>query len=236
VLALDREQIARSAYGPATRVPSAPVSAVLERVVKAPPPLPFDTAEARRLLARDGWRDTDGDGILDRDGRPLAFSLLVPAPVAARRLMATQMQEAWRRLGIGVELEILEPGVYLQRRAAGRYDAEMAGSTQDPTPSGLSQSWSCGAIGAGNVSHYCNPAFDSLIARAGGSRGNAPALWRRAVATLAEDLPAIFLAAQVFVVPVHRRFVGVVVRPESLWADVWRWRIAPGAALPRDRS
>jgi len=235
VLALNRQQIGRSAYGPATRIPSAPVSAVLERTVEAPPPLPFDTAEARRLLARDGWRDTDGDGTLDRDGRPLAFSLMVPAPVAARRLMAAEMQEAWRLLGIKADLEVVEPGLYLQRRAAGRYDVEMAGTTQDPTPSGLSQSWSCGAIGAGNIARYCNPAFDSLLARAGRSRGNAPALWRRAVATLAEDTPAIFLAAQVFVVPVHRRFVGVVLRPESLWADTWRWRVAPGAELSRDR-
>ncbi|MDH5282845.1 MAG: peptide ABC transporter substrate-binding protein [Gemmatimonadota bacterium] len=235
VLALNREQIAGSAYGPATRVPSAPVSVVLERAVKAPPPLPFDTAEARRLLARTGWRDTDGDGTIDRGGRPLTFSLMVPAPVAARRLMASQMQEAWRRLGIAVELEVVEPGLYHQRRAEGRYDAEMAGATQDPTPSGLSQSWSCGAIGAGNVARYCNPRFDSLLARAGRSPSDAPALWRRAVAVLAEDVPAIFLAAQVFVVPVHRRFVGVVVRPDSPWADVWRWRLAPGAALPRDR-
>jgi len=235
VLALNREQIARSAYGRETRVPSAPVSAVLERIVRAPRPLPFDTAEARRLLAQDGWRDTDSDGTLDRDGRPLAFSVMVPAPVAARRLMATEMQEAWRQLGIKAEMEVVEPGLYLQRRAAGRYDVEMDGVTQDPTPSGLSQSWSCAAIGSGNVAGYCNPQVDSLLARAGRSRADAPELWRQAVAAMAEDVPAVFLAAQVFVVPVHRRFTALSLRPESLWAEVWRWRVAPGAEIARDR-
>lgn len=235
VMALNREQIARSAYGRETRVPSAPVSAVLERIVRAPKPLPFDTAEARRLLARDGWRDSDGDGTLDRGGRPLAFSVMVPAPVAARRLMAAQMQEAWRQLGIRAEMEVVEPGLYLQRRAAGRYDVEMDGVTQDPTPSGLSQSWSCGAIGSGNVAGYCNPQVDSLLAGASRSREHAPELWRRAVTAIAEDAPAVFLAAQVFVVPVHRRFTSLSLRPESLWAEVWQWRVAPGAAISRDR-
>jgi len=235
VMALDREQIARAAYGRETRVPSAPVSAVLDRIVKAPAPITFDTAGARQLLALDGWRDTDGDGTLDRNGVPLAFSVMVPAPVAARRLMAAQMQEAWRQLGIKAEMEVVEPGLYLQRRAAGRYDVEMDGVTQDPTPSGLSQSWSCGTIGAGNVAGYCNPEVDSLLVRAGRSSEKAPELWRRAVTAIADDAPAVFLAAQVFVVPVHRRFTGLSLRPESLWADVWRWRVRPGAEISRDR-
>src|SRR5690606_13319236 len=37
-------------------------------------PLPFDTAGARALLAEAGWRDGDGDGMLDRDGRPFRFT------------------------------------------------------------------------------------------------------------------------------------------------------------------
>jgi peptide/nickel transport system substrate-binding protein len=235
VMALDREQIARAAYGDETRVPAAPVSAVLERIVRTPRPLPFDTAEARNLLAAEGWRDRDGDGTLDRDGQPLAFSVLVPAPVAARRLMAAQMQEAWRQLGIRAGMEVVEPGLYLQRRATGRYDVEMDGVTQDPTPSGLSQSWTCAAIGSGNVAGYCNPRVDSLLDRASRSRDNAPGLWGEAVTAIADDAPAVFLAAQVFVVPVHRRFTGLSLRPESLWADVWRWRVIPGAAISRDR-
>jgi peptide/nickel transport system substrate-binding protein len=236
VASLDRESIARAAYGSATVVPAAPLSTLLARAVAAPTPLPFDTSEARRLLASRGWRDSDGDGTLDREGRQLAFSLLVPAPSAARILMAARIQESWRLLGIRVDVEAVEPGVYLQRRAQGRYDAEIAGATQDPTPSGLAQSWTCSAIGAGNIARYCNPVFDSLLARAGRSRADAPALWSQAVAVLAADFPAIFLAAHTYVAPVHRRFTAVELRPESLWADVWRWRVSPGAELPRDRS
>jgi len=86
------------------------------------------------------------------------------------------------------------------------------------------------------VAHYCNPALDSLIARATEGRGDPGRLWPEALRTLAEDAPAIFLYAPESVPLVHRRFDGVVLRPDSPWSDVWRWRVRPGDELPRDRE
>ena len=43
------------------------------------PALPYDPVEARRILAAKGWKDTDGDGVLDRDGKPFAFELITNA-------------------------------------------------------------------------------------------------------------------------------------------------------------
>ncbi|HEX6639607.1 MAG TPA: ABC transporter substrate-binding protein, partial [Thermoanaerobaculia bacterium] len=41
-------------------------------------PIPFDLTQAASLLAAAGWRDTDGDGTLDRAGKPFAFTMLIP--------------------------------------------------------------------------------------------------------------------------------------------------------------
>jgi peptide/nickel transport system substrate-binding protein len=42
-----------------------------------PEPLPHDPERARALLDKAGWRDMDGDGILEKDGRPFRFTALV---------------------------------------------------------------------------------------------------------------------------------------------------------------
>lgn len=235
VRALDRAAISKATWGPLTTTPDAPLSAIVGRNVASPPVLAYDTSAARRLLARAGWRDSDGDGVLDKGDRPLRFRFMVPSVSTPRVEMATRMQEAWRRLGIAAELDLVEPGTYMARRGQGRYDLEFWQPLQDPTPSGLVQSWACAGIGGSNVGHYCNPAVDSLLAR--GSRAGAAEAtrrWSEAVARIAEDVPAVFLYALVYGTAVHRRFTNVTIRPESAWSTVWQWRLRPGQALPRD--
>jgi peptide/nickel transport system substrate-binding protein len=237
VLALDREELVRGVYGPLARVPDGPLSSLLARSVDAPPVIRPDSVGARRLLAARGWSDHDGDGVLDKDGRPLAFRLLVPGIVAARVALASRMQEAWRRLGVRVDLDVVEGAVFIERRNAGRFDMDMYGVSQDPSPSGLRQSWSCSGFGGSNVMHYCDATVDSLLQLAAGSdRARAPQLYRAAMRRIAEDVPAVFLAALVFGTPVHRRFTNVVVRPESNWSLVWQWALRPGQAIDRDRQ
>ncbi len=234
VLAANRQSMSRTAYGPFTHAPSGPLSALVGRAVDAPPPPPFDTAAARRTLTAAGWRDHDGDGVLDRDGRALAFRVMVPSISASRIRMATEMQESWRRLGIRAEIEQVDRPVYGARFAAGAFDVAMHGVNQDPTPSGLSQSWSCTGTGGSNVIHYCNPRVDSLLDRGQLSLRDAGRYYKEAIRLIVADQPAIFLAAPVAGIVVHRRFTQVRLRAESTWADAWRWRLRPELALERD--
>ncbi len=236
VQSIDRVALAREAFGALSTSPSAPVSAIVGRNVDAPSPLPYDTAAARRGLTQAGWADHDGDGVLDKDGRALSFSIMVPAPSMTRRTMATRMQEAWRQLGIQAQVDIAERGVFTDRRSSGRFDLEMDGVNQDPTPSGLSQSWSCAGIGGSNVAHYCNTRVDSLLGLAPTASGGPERAWRDAVRLIASDLPAIFIAAPVAFPAVHRRFTNVTLRPESTWSLVWQWSVRPGQQIDRDRQ
>jgi len=226
VLASNREMIGKATYGPLTTTPAAPVSAILGRSLDAPPAPAYDTLTALRLLKSRGWADHDGDGTLDKDGRPLSLSLLVPGNVASRQVMATRLQEGYRTLGIQLRIDITDPGVFMERHAAGQFEMDFFGVGQDPSPGGLVQSWTCAGIGGSNVVHYCNSAVDSLIGRAIVAQKNGPALWREAVRRIADDYPAIFIASPVPSVAVHRRFQNVTVRPASPWAWVWQWTVS----------
>ena len=64
----------------------------------------FDRARAEELLADAGWVDSDGDGVLERDGEPFAFTCIYAR--GDPRLVDTVefMADAFERIGIAMEL------------------------------------------------------------------------------------------------------------------------------------
>jgi peptide/nickel transport system substrate-binding protein len=229
VMALDRERISRAAYGAYSRVPVGPVSQLLWIRDPSVKPVAYDTAGARRLLAARGWIDRDGDGVLDRDGRPLALTISIPNTSPVRLLMAPIAQEQWRQLGIQVNVDAMEFPRFLERRQGRDFDMDISSAQQDPSPTGLVQSWSCAGRAGSNVGSYCNPRIDSLIERARYSAGDTRPLWNDVISTITSDAPAAFLYAPTYATVVSRRFRNVHIRPEALWASVWQWSPGPVA-------
>jgi peptide/nickel transport system substrate-binding protein len=158
-----------------------------------------------------------------RDGRPLVLTLSYPLTSETRKQLALQVQEQLRTIGIQIELRRLEGPVWMQRRSAGDFDIDFSSATQDPTPSGLTQSWSC--AGGTNVARFCDPTLDSLLDRAIGARSApaAAALWRQVVQRIEGDQPAVFIYAPAAVYAVSRRFQKAPLRPESSWLRVREW-------------
>lgn len=234
--AIDRPRLLRSVFGPYASVAEGPFGRAswVRRV--APEGPRFDPARARRLLADRGWRDTDGDGILDRGGMPLSLRLTYPGTSVPRVELAEPVQDMLRRVGIRLELIRLDGPVWAERRSRGEFDLDFSQAGLDPTPSGLVQSWSCAGIqeGGSNVGHVCDPAFDRALHRAIGETGDASGAWREAIAALQAAVPAVFMYSPADVVVLQSRYRNVSFRSESPWADLWRWSVDPGQRLPRD--
>jgi peptide/nickel transport system substrate-binding protein len=195
-----------------------------------------DPAGARSLLESRGWRDSDGDGILDRNGQPLTLRLNFPGTSGVRVMLAQQAQEQWRRIGVNLELVRLDGPVWVERRGKGEFDIDFSSASLDPSPSGLVQSWSCAGRGGMNVAQYCNPAVDSLLDLAITTRENSRPVWHRLIRTIVDDAPAAFLYAPSNPMALHARFEQVTINPDSPWSSVWRWRVRRGHELPRDRT
>jgi peptide/nickel transport system substrate-binding protein len=222
-LGLDRQLLVRAVFGSYADVPYGPVSSLLWIRHGAPRPERANPSEARRLLDQAGWKDSDGDGIRDRGGRPLSLILSLPNTSAVRRQMSLLAQQQLRQLGISLELQQLEFPLWIERRTAGKFDIDFAGTVQDPSPSGLTQGWSCS--GGTNVAKYCNPRVDALLQDAilGRGRGDPGHRWLEVLRQIEADAPGTFLYTTYNVCAVKRRFRNVILTPASSWQLLREW-------------
>ena len=60
--------------------------------------------EAKRILADGGWKDTDGDGIVEKNGTKASFDLYYPPDYLDRQSLSTMFAEQAKELGIEVKL------------------------------------------------------------------------------------------------------------------------------------
>lgn len=237
-MAVDRERLAVSVFGDYGKVPRGPMSQLWAIWDPETRELPYDTTQAAHLLTKQGWIDTNGDGIRDKSGTPLSFRLMVPTTSAVRKQYARLLQEEYRRLGVDVQIDEVEFSVFLERAQAGKFEALIQTWNTDPTPSsGMTQTWTTAGIGQSNYLSYSNPAFDKLVEQASASfdRAEAHRAWRTAIELINQDAPAVFLFAPDYVAAVHRRVENVTIRPDAWWATIRTWRIAPDHMIDRDR-
>jgi peptide/nickel transport system substrate-binding protein len=222
-LGLDRQLLIHAVFGSYAQVPYGPVSSILWIRNGSPRPVRQNLAEAKQLLSQAGWQDTDGDGVRDKDGRPLTLGLNFPTSSAIRRKLALLIQEQLRQIGLKLELQQMEFPVSLERRTAGKFDIDFTGTVQDPSPSGLTQAWTC--TGGTNVAKYCNPRVDSLldIAISGRSKGDPARPWIEALQQIEADAPATFLYAPYYVYAIKRRYRNVSIMPASSWQLLRTW-------------
>jgi peptide/nickel transport system substrate-binding protein len=85
-------------------------------------PHAYDPELAMQLLEESGWVDTDGDGIREKDGQPLALTLGTYTGNVSIDAFNVLMQDQLKQVGIDVELEIMEFGVLVDDLLNQTYD------------------------------------------------------------------------------------------------------------------
>ena len=105
LLATDRAAISDRAFFNFAPVAWSPLTASARHAHNGyPGSFAHDPAAASALLADAGYADNDGDGVLDRNGAPLALRMVVP-PWQQLPHVANMLRESWRGLGIDLQLE-----------------------------------------------------------------------------------------------------------------------------------
>lgn len=77
-------------------------------------PRPYNVEKAKALLAEAGWKDSDGDGILDKDGKPFKFTILTNNGNKQRADTATIIQHRLKKVGINIDVRLVEWSAFIE--------------------------------------------------------------------------------------------------------------------------
>ena len=131
-------------------------------------PNAYNPERSKQLLAEDGWKDTDGDGILDKDGKPLTFNFVVYNSRAELPLYAEAVQADLKKVGIDMKIKTVDYNLIDKMGQDGDYDMLISNivtaNTGDPIWF-LANYWHTNVDGSNpqNGSGYSNPQVDQLL-------------------------------------------------------------------------
>ncbi|MBS1517119.1 MAG: hypothetical protein JSS91_03445 [Bacteroidetes bacterium] len=166
--AIDRQtMIDKIVYGMGTMVQS-PVFIKSKYYNNDLPVIEYNPEKSKQLLAEAGWKDTDGDGVLDKviNGKKTDFKFtFINNNNPKRKKVMLVVIESLKQLGIQADLQEYEWSVFLDKTKKHEFDACYSAWQLSVTPEDPYQIWhSSQAEGEGsNFISYKNPESDKLI-------------------------------------------------------------------------
>ena len=119
---VDRKRILKEVYHDLGKIVTGPFFYNSPAYDKSIKPYAFDIEKAKEILAKSGWKDTDGDGILDKDGRKLSFTFMQIASSAGQKKIIPMIKEDMAKAGVDVKIQVFEWAVYLERLKQKNFD------------------------------------------------------------------------------------------------------------------
>jgi peptide/nickel transport system substrate-binding protein len=229
LLALDRQALIDEALNGQGIVASGPIRPWSWAYDPELPPAEHDPAQAETLLAEANWLDTDSDGIRDKNGHPLQFTLLTGEDPAFTRL-GHAMAEQWAQYGIRVQVEPL--GASLSDRLRSRdFQAVLVELllSGDPDPYPL---WHQTQIEGGqNYGGWDNREASEALeqARYVTDRDQRKAYYVQFQRIYAEETPALIIAYPTYTYAVDQSVrnvqIGPMVNPSDRFRNIADWYI-----------
>lgn len=127
------------------------------------PKFNYDVEKAKKAFAEAGWKDSDGDGVLDKDGKKFEFEMQVNQGNKIREKAVTVIQQQLKKVGITVNIRVVESSAFTKNFQDKKFESIYYAwnITGDPNPKGL---WHSTEIEHGlNTVSYKNAEVDKLI-------------------------------------------------------------------------
>ena len=179
-------------------------------------PMSYNIEKAKSLLAEAGFKDSDGDGILEYNGKKFTIELMINNGNDVRAKIAEIVQQSWAQIGIDVQIKSLEWATMLSATRQGGFDAVILGWTTplDPDQYDIWASERCKDNGQ-NYICYSNEEVDYLLTEAKKefNMEKRKSYYDRVQEILLDEQPYTFLYFPYVHIALNKRFENV--KPEK---------------------
>ncbi|MDX8403439.1 MAG: peptide-binding protein [Mariprofundaceae bacterium] len=190
-------------------------------------PRPYNVGKAKELLAKVGWKDSDGDGVLDKSGKPFKFTILTNNGNKQRADTATIIQHRLKAVGIKVDVRLVEWSAFIENFINKRnFEAVLLGWSLSPDPDQYSI-WHSSQTGARqfNFLTYNNPKVDAALVDATRTfdKKERKKSYDIVQEEIYNDVPMIFLYAPYSLPVMHKRIHGIDPAPAGIGHNSEKW-------------
>lgn len=212
-MALPREELNQKMYNGLLNLSVGPFPQGSQKLDPSIQPIPYDPEKAKKLLKEEGWKDSNSNGIIDKDGLEFKFEVLFTAQTPEVERIALVYQQSLRKLGIEMSIKTLEWTVFLKQLMENKFDAAILawGSSLDSDPYQIWHS-SQAQKGGSNRIGYKNERVDQILeqARITLDREARNELYREFSRIIADEAPYLFIFERASLVVVTKRFANVL--------------------------
>ncbi|HPV52147.1 MAG TPA: peptide-binding protein [Smithella sp.] len=189
----------------------------------------YNPQKARELLSAAGWTTMNQDGILEKNGKPFTFEIVVNQGNETRQKCAEIIQRQLKEVGISVKIRVLEWSAFvtdfINKR---RFDAVILGWTIPLDPDAYDV-WHSSKTKPEelNFISYKNPEVDEMLekGRSTFDPKERKKYYDRFQEILAEDQPYTFLYVPEALVIINKRFRGIEPAPIGLEHNFIQWYV-----------
>lgn len=187
----------------------------------------FSLEKASELLDKAGWKDTDGDGIRDKEGRKLSLELIIPQGSEIGIKIGEIFKETLRKVGVELNIRVMEWSMVTKTIDSRTFQMVMFGWSLsiDPDPYDI---WHSSQTNGGiNYVGYSNPEVDRLceLGRKVFNRSRRKEIYAKVQRIIADDLPYLFLFSRPSLVGASKRVKGIDPSTAGIYWNFHMWSL-----------
>jgi peptide/nickel transport system substrate-binding protein len=187
----------------------------------------YDPVKAREILTKEGWQDSNNNGVIDKNGVEFEFTLNIPSGKPLRTYASTIVKNNLKAVGSTIKVETLEMGSLMDNLFSKSMDAWMA-AWYIPIPIELKAFWySDLQYSPLNFASYQNIRADSIMDELteNSTMDKRKELYFKFQEIIHEDEPVTFLYWTSNIVGINESLRNTGIGPLGAVTHCWEWSV-----------